>query len=29
MKKIKLENKLITNKLKDIDGNFDIDQHEI
>ena len=28
-KKVKLENELITNKLKDTDANFDIDQHEI
>ena len=28
-KKIKLENELITNKLKDADENFDIDQHKI
>ena len=28
-KKIKLENELITNKLKDIQENFDIEQHEI
>ena len=28
-KKIKLENELITEKLQDIDDNFDIDQHEI
>ena len=28
-KKIILENELITNKLKHIDKNFDIDQHEI
>ena len=28
-KRIKLENELITNKLKDIDKNFGINQHEV